>query len=296
MNIRDLRYFLAVAELEHFGQAADQCCVSQPTLSGQIKKLEEQLGVTLFERTNRRVMLTECGQHIARSARRILCEVDTIHETARSRHDPLSGKFRLGAFPTLSTYIFPELVQKVKQAMPDLRLILIEEKTAVLIDRLRHGKIDAALLALPVRDDFLVSRKLFDDEFYLAVPPGHPLTKYEKIDQKALKKYRLLLLEEGHCLRDQALEVCRLHDIAEEQDFKATGMETLRQMVKAGTGITFIPEIAIQENETGIRYIPFHSPAPTRAVGLVWRKTTARQEVMDKLISEMKDRKGNGFR
>ncbi len=286
MNIRDLQYFLAVAELEHFGQAADQCCVSQPTLSGQIKKLEEQLGVTLFERTNRRVMLTETGRQIAHSARRILREVGTIHEIAESCHDPMAGKFRLGAFPTLATYIFPDLVLKVKEVMPNLRLILIEEKTAVLIEKLRHGEIDAALLALPVYDDFLLSHKLFEDKFYLAVPADHELTKYDIVNQGILSKHRLLLLEEGHCLRDQALEVCQLHGIAEEQDFKATGMETLRQMVKAGTGITFIPEIAMNQNERDIRYIPFEVPAPARTIGLVWRKTTARQQVMDKIIKE----------
>jgi len=287
MNIRDLRYFLAVAELQHFGQAAELCCVSQPTLSGQIKKLEGELSVTLLERTNRRVMLTDVGEQIARSARRILREVDTIHEVARSSYDPLSGSFRLGAFPTLSTYIFPRLVPRVKQSLPDLRLILIEEKTAILLEKLRQGDIDAALLALPVRDDYLLSQPLFDDEFLLAVPPEHPLAKQQSVDQKALKNHRLLLLEEGHCLRDQALEICGLNGIAEEQDFRATGLETLRQMVKAGSGITFMPNIAVQKDETGIHYVPFTSPAPVRTIGLVWRKTTARQQVIDKLVEQL---------
>jgi LysR family hydrogen peroxide-inducible transcriptional activator len=287
MNIRDLRYFLAVAELQHFGQAAEQCCVSQPTLSGQIKKLEGELGVTLLERTNRRVMLTEIGEQVARSSRRILREVDTIREVARSSHDPLSGSFRLGAFPTLSTYIFPRLVPKVKQSLPDLRLILIEEKTAILLEKLRQGDMDAALLALPVRDDYLVSQPLFDDEFLLAVPPEHPLAKQQSVDQRALKNHRLLLLEEGHCLRDQALEICGINGIAEEQDFRATGLETLRQMVKAGSGITFMPNIAVQKDETGIHYVPFTSPAPVRTIGLVWRKTTARQQVIDKLVEQL---------
>jgi LysR family hydrogen peroxide-inducible transcriptional activator len=285
MNIRDLSYFLAVAELEHFGKAAAQCCVSQPTLSGQIKKLERELGITLFERTNRRVMLTETGSRIAESARRILREVDDIRDIARSSHDPLSGKFRLGAFPTLSTYVFPRLVEKINQAMPDLRLILIEEKTATLIEKLRYGDIDAALIALPVHDNVLVTHALFDDEFYLAVPSGHELTRYETIDQTKLKNHKLLLLEEGHCLRDQALEVCQLNGISEEQDFKATGLETLRQMVRAGTGITFIPEIAKHAHEPGIEYIPFDAPAPVRTIGLVWRKTTTRQAVIEQLIS-----------
>lgn len=288
MNIRDLRYFLAVAELEHFGKAADQCCVSQPTLSAQIKKLEEELGVLLFERTNRRVMVTEVGAQMVQVARRVLHEVETIHDIAKSSHDPLSGKFRLGAFPTLATYIFPDLVSTVKKKMPSLRLILIEEKTATLVEQLRRGEIDAALLALPISDDFLMSAPLFDDDFFLAVPSGHALSKHKKIDQKTLKQQRLLLLEEGHCLRDQALEVCQLHGIAQEQDFKATSMETLRQMVKAGTGITFMPDIARQKSEKGIVYIPFSKPVPTRTIGLVWRKTTARKAVMDALINSLK--------
>lgn len=287
MNIKDLRYVLAVAELGHFGQAAEHCCVSQPTLSGQIKKLEDELGVTLFERTNRRVMLTETGGLIAQSARRILREVDDIHDIARSSHDPLSGKFRLGAFPTLSTYIFPDLVQQVKQSMPDLRLILLEEKTATLLEKLRQGDVDAALLALPVHDDFLVSQALFEDEFFLAVPPDHELTQYDTIDQTRLRNHSLLLLEEGHCLRDQALEVCQLHGIAEEQDFKATGLETLRQMVRAGSGITFIPQIARHAEEAGIHYIPFKAPAPMRTIGLVWRKTTTRDAVIANLIAAL---------
>ena len=287
MNIRDLRYFVAVAELEHFGQAADRCCVSQPTLSGQIKKLEQELGVTLLERTNRRVMLTETGARIAQSARKVLREVDDIRDIARSSHDPLSGKFRLGAFPTLSTYIFPSLVESVRQGMPELRLILIEEKTATLMEKLRHGELDAALLALPVQDDFLETHKLFDDEFYLAVPSGHELTQHDQIDQTMLRNHRLLLLEEGHCLRDQALEVCQLNGISEEQDFKATGLETLRQMVRAGTGITFIPEIAKHADEPGIEYIPFESPAPLRQIGLVWRKTSTRSAVLERIIKNL---------
>jgi LysR family hydrogen peroxide-inducible transcriptional activator len=284
MNIKDLRYLVAVAELGHFGQAAEQCYVSQPTLSGQIKKLEQELGIILFERTNRRVLLTDIGGQIAKSARRILREVDDIHDLAASSLDPLSGKFRLGAFPTLAPYVFPSIVEKVRKSLPDLRLILIEEKTATLVDKLRHGDIDAALLALPVHDDFLVTHSLFNDEFYLAVPTNHELTRHDTIDQSTLRNHRLLLLEEGHCLRDQALEICQLNGISEEYDFRATGLETLRQMVRAGSGITFIPEIAKRNDESGIQYIPFTSPVPARTIGLVWRKTTTRHAVIDRLI------------
>ncbi len=287
MNIKDLQYFLAVAELEHFGKAAAKCHISQPTLSGQIKKLEEQLGITLFERNNRKVIVTEPAKKIALYAKQIIGEVNCIKEIAKNLQDPLSGKFRLGAFPTLSPYIFPNIVMQSKKVMPELRLILIEEKTEQLLEMLNHGTIDAAFLALPVANDFLVTHPLFEDEFYLAVPSNHELTQHKYADQNILKAHTVLLLEEGHCLRDQSLDACHLYNIEEEQDFKATGLETLRQMVKAGTGITFMPHIAIKKNEAGIDYIPFKQPAPKRSIGLVWRKTTARKKVMDKLI-EMK--------
>ena len=288
MNIRDLRYFVAVAELGHFGKAAEQCFVSQPTLSGQIKKLEEELGVQLFERTNRRVVLTDAGQQIQPLAQRILREVESVKEIADSTKDPLSGRFKLGAFPTLATYIFPELVPALKKLAPKLRLILIEEKTAVLLEQLRTGQIDAALLALPIHDDYFLSQKLFDDEFMLAVPKDHELAAAKKVDQAMLAQQRLLLLEEGHCLRDQALEVCQLHGLGEEQDFRATGLETLRQMVRAGTGITFMPKIAVKEKERGLHYIPFKKPAPIRTIGLVWRKTSARMPVIERVIEASK--------
>ncbi len=285
MNLRDLHYIVAVAHLQHFGRAAEKCCVSQPTLSGQIKKLEDELGVRLFERTNRRVIPTDVGIRILSSARRILEEERVMSEVAKSAQDPLAGKFRLGAFPTLATYVFPKFVSQVRRKLPLLRLILIEEKTASLLDQLKRGEIDAALLALPLSKDslagdFLVSQKLFDDEFYLAVISDHELASYKRIRQDILSRYPLLLLEEGHCLRDQALELCKLHNGGEVEDFKATGLETLRQMVKAGTGITLIPKIATSRNERGICYIPFVKPAPTRTIGLVWRKTTSREEVL----------------
>ncbi len=284
MNLRDLQYLIAVADLRNFSQAANQCCVSQPTLSNQIRKLEETLGVVVFERSNKRVMPTETGEQIISLARRVLREVDAMHDVAQSAQDPLAGKFRLGAFPTLSTYIFPSLVPKITAAMPQLRLVLVEEKTQTLLDRLKRGELDAALLALPVYDDQLVVRALFDDEFFLAVPPLHPLAKKKQAEQTDLSNSKLLLLEEGHCLRDQALEVCHRVGMEEEQDFRATSLETLRQMVKAGSGITFMPNIAIQPDETGICYVPFKKPAPYRTIGLVWRKTSARMAVIEKLL------------
>ncbi|MFC1536261.1 LysR substrate-binding domain-containing protein [Pseudomonadota bacterium] len=291
MNIRDLRYLVAVADLKHFGQAASFCHVSQPTLSGQIKKLEDSLGIKLFERNNRSVVLTDICLDILVFARRILREVDQINEVAENAHDPKTGKFRLGAFPTLATYLFPELVKKVKASMPDLHLVLIEEKTEQLMEKLRHAEVDAAFLALPVADDSLYCKKLFEDEFYLAVPPEHALASCKTVAQDSLEQYRVLLLEEGHCLRDQALDVCQKHGVGEELDYRATSLETLRQMVKGGTGITFMPKIAIQPNEEGICYIQFAQPAPSRSIAMVWRKTSSRQKVAE-LLCAMFDEAG----
>lgn len=284
ISLQDLRYFMALVEHGHFGKAAEQCFVSQPTLSGQIKKLEASLGVQLFERSNRKVLITEAGETLAEHAKRILQEVDRMVISANNLQNPLAGNFRLGAFPTLSTYIFPDLVPKLSQKLPELRLILIEEKTDQLLAQLKEGQIDAALLALPIHNDGLETMSLFCDEFELAVPKNHPLSQHKQIHYEMLAEHNVLLLEEGHCLRDQALDVCHLNNIKEEQEFRATGLETLRQMVKAGTGITFMPKIAIRDNDDGITYIPFRDPVPVREIGLVWRKSLHRQEVIDQIV------------
>ncbi len=288
MNLRDLKYIIAVAELRSFVQAAKICFISQPTLSTQIKKLEQSLGVQIFERTNKKVLPTEVGEKIIVSARCILNEVEQIKELAKMAQDPLAGNFRLGAFPTLSTYIFPDLVPLIKQELPSVRLILIEEKTEQLIQQLKLGNIDAALLALPIKDDFLNTKFLFSDEFKLAVALDNPLATKKTIKQSDLHQHQLLLLDEGHCLREHALQICRINDAEEQQDVRATGLETLRQMVKAGTGITFIPEIAIHKSEPGICYLSFTDPVPSRNIGLVWRKTSARTELINHLIKLIK--------
>ncbi|MEE2789924.1 MAG: LysR substrate-binding domain-containing protein [Myxococcota bacterium] len=283
MNLRDLEYFLSVAELGHFGQAAQQCGVSQPTLSGQIKKLEQTLGVVLFERSNRRVMITAAGLEIAVHARRVLSEIEAMTDFAMRSKDPRAGKFRIGAFPTVSAHVFSRLVKACRGTMPDLRLILVEEKTDSLIAKLKSGVLDAAFLALPIVDNALCAARLFDDEFFLAVHPEHPLSGEIEIVETIPKAYRLLLLEEGHCLRDQSLEVCHRHGIG-EQDFKATSLETLREMVKAGTGMTLIPRSAIRQEEAGIIYLPFRQPAPKRTIALVWRKTITRPAVIKEIL------------
>jgi LysR family hydrogen peroxide-inducible transcriptional activator len=283
MNFRDLHYLIAVADLKNFGQAAERCFISQPTLSTQIKKLEDSLGVQIFERTNKKVLCTEVGQKIIESARRTLQEVDTIKALAAESKDPLSGNLRLGAFPTLSPYIFPQLVPLIKQAFPRIRLILVEEKTETLLTLLNNGQLDMALLALPVDDEGLACCALFDDEFLLAVSLDHPLAQTQQINQGDLHGEHLLLLDEGHCLRGQALQVCQMNGANEENEFRATSLETLRQMVRAGSGITFIPRLAINHYDEDIHYVHFESPVPSRRIGLVWRQTTARVELARQL-------------
>jgi len=284
MNLRDIRYLVTVADLKNFSQAAEACFVSQPTLSMQIKKLEEELGVTLFERSNRSVRLTEPGERILEASRRILGEVDLIKTIAENSRDPLAGSFRLGAFPTLASYVFPRLVPEISRALPKLKLLLVEEKTDVLVERLKGGQCDAALLALPVNDPALVGMKIFEDPFLLALPATHPWADHAQIDPAELRQVKLLLLDEGHCLRDQALDVCYQHGGHEEADFRATSLETLRMMVKAGSGLTLMPRIAARFDDPQIRYLPFTEPAPRRIVGLVWRKTSARQILTDRIV------------
>ena len=280
MNIRTMKYLVSVAKHLSFSKAANECFVTQPTLSEQIKKMENFLELKIFERSNKKVLVTDEGKEIIESAKLILKEIENIEEIAQRRKDPLSGKLSLGAFPTLAPYIFPSIVPKIKKTMPNLKLILIEEKTEILINKLKQGKIDAALLALPIEEPNLKHKKLFEDDFYLAVPPEHSLANRKTIHMNELKTRTLLLLEEGHCLRDQALEVCSKTG-TNIDEFKATSLETLRHMIKAGTGITFMPKIAMAKNEPNIKYIPFQDPIPKRKIALVYRATTSKECILD---------------
>lgn len=286
MNIRDLRYLVALAEHRHFGRAAAASFVSQPTLSSQIRKLEEELGVTLVERAPRRVMMTAIGHEITERARHILHEIDQLHETARRSVDPEAGSIRLGIFPTLAPYLLPHAIPLVRTRFPKLELLLVEEKTEVLLKQLREGRLDVAILALPLHDDGLHVEFLFEEPFLLAVPDGHPLTRRESITLDDLRHERLLLLEEGHCLRDQALDVCHLAGSSERSGFRATSLETLRQMVAADVGITLLPQLSVSPplpTTSGIRLIPFRSPPPHRRIAMTWRRSSAMHDFLHKL-------------
>ncbi len=280
MNIRDLKYITAVGRFKSFRKAAEACFVSQPTLSMQIKKLEATLGIKIFERNNKQVLVTELGRQIISSAQLVLKEVDHIEIIARNAQNPLAGNFRLGAFPTLAPYILPKIVPIIKKQLPDIRLILIEEKTATLIKQLKEGYLDAALIAWPVNEPQLVSEVLFDDEFKLATSVNHPLANLSQVSYKDLVGQPLLLLDEGHCLRDQALQLCQLEGLNEMHDVRASSLETLRQMVRADTGITLMPAIAIQGDTADIRYLPFSPPIPSRRICLVRRKSSSRLPVI----------------
>ncbi|KFN43361.1 DNA-binding transcriptional regulator OxyR [Arenimonas oryziterrae] len=278
MNLRDLRYLIALADLRHFGRAADACHVSQPTLSTQIRKLEDELGVALVERAPRQVMLTPAGKDIVERARRVLAEVEQMRETARRTADPEAGSVRLGMFPTLGPYLLPHVVSDIRLRFPRLELLLVEEKTEVLLTMLRAGRLDAAVLALPLHDDGLEIDYLFEEPFVLALPNAHPLANRHNLRLADLSDQHLLLLEDGHCLRDQALEVCQLAGAGEKDGFRATSLETLRQMVAAGVGLTLLPMLAVKPPvpvSENIRLLNFRDPPPSRRLAMVWRRSSA---------------------
>jgi LysR family hydrogen peroxide-inducible transcriptional activator len=276
-----------VTDKLHFGKAALACHVSQPTLSMQLKKLEEEIGGQLFERTNKKIMPTALGFDIAQRARHILQEVEQIRRSAKNAGDPLTGDLRLGVFPTLAPYLLPSLMPKIKKHFPKLNLLLTEDKTANLLEQLDKGTLDCALLAMPIEDERLESAALFREDFFLAVPAAHPLAKQKSIAPKDLENLSLLLLDEGHCLRDQALQVCHAMGSGEAQNFRATSLETLRHMVAGSGAITLMPQLAITKDNL-IRYIPFKAPAPSRTIGLYWRKTSGRQKLY-KLLGQERD-------
>jgi LysR family hydrogen peroxide-inducible transcriptional activator len=279
MNLRDLQYLVALAEHRHFGRAADACFVSQPTLSTQIKKLEDELGVPLVERTPRKVLLTEVGRDIAARARDVLNEIEQIRGVARRTLDPESGTVRLGIFPTLGPYLLPHVLPVVRSAFPRLELLLMEEKTEAVLRMLREGRLDAGILALPLHEDSLHSEFLFEEPFLLAVSSAHALAHQQgQLKLTDLSSQNLLLLEDGHCLRDQALEVCHLSGAGERSGFRATSLETLRQMVAANVGITLLPVMAVKPPVApveNLHLIEFKGHPPSRRIAMVWRKSSA---------------------
>lgn len=279
MNLRDLTYLVSLAEHRHFGRAAEASFVSQPTLSTQIRKLEDELGVALVERTPRKVLLTETGREIARRARGVLAEIEEIKAIAQRTRDPEAGRLRLGVFPTLGPYLLPHLVPRVRRRFPRLELLLVEEKTEQVIRMLREGSLDVGILALPLHEESLHAEFLFEEPFVLAVPDDHPLARRKaRLKLADLEDESLLLLEDGHCMRDQALELCQLAGAGEKVGFRATSLETLRQMVAANVGITLLPTLAIKPpvaRTDNVQLLEFAGHAPSRRIALVWRKSSS---------------------
>lgn len=288
-NLRDLRYLVALADKRHFGRAAEASFVSQPTLSAQLKKLEDSLGVLLIER-GRQVRLTPVGEDIAERARRVLREVDDLADTARRHRDPLAGPLEVGFIPTLGPYLLPHIVPAIRRRYPQLNLLLREEQTHRLLESLRTGRLDAAVLALPVDTHGLETMDLFVEPFTVALPPQHPLAAKGTLEIADLENQTLLLLEEGHCLREQALDVCRAVNAREREDFRGTSLETLRYMVASGAGITLLPLLAAARSDPSVVAVrPFAAPAPFRTVGVAWRKASARRAAIEALGDAIRD-------
>ena len=280
LKLKDLRYLVAVADLRHFGRAAARCFVSQPTLSAQLKKLEQSLGVQLIERAPNNVSLTATGEEIVARARRIIEASDEVVTLARSQRDPLAGPLSVALLPTIGPYLLPRVAPLIRKTLPRLQLRLYEYTTAAMLERLHAGDLDVGILALPVEMPGLESRELYREPFLVALPEHHPLAAHDTVRVADLKGETLLLLADGHCLRDQALEVCSRVGVREQQDFRATSLETLRQMVATGAGITLLPELAgrgAYRSARGVVLRPFARPAPVRHIGALWRRSSARR-------------------
>jgi LysR family hydrogen peroxide-inducible transcriptional activator len=291
ISLKQLRYFEAVARIRHFGKAAEQCSVTQPALSMQIQELEKTLGVQLMERSRGGVMLTEVGREIAGRATRILAQTRDIVDFARRQGNILSGPLHLGVIPSVAPYVLPALLPLVREHFPDLDLHLRETQTHHLVTELLDGELDLLLLALPIENPEVETIKLFDDRFLLAMPKSRPLPNRVKATPDLLQQDRLLLLEEGHCLRDQALSFCNLRRVDNIDTFGASNLSTIVQMVANGLGMTLLPELSIKLEcrHDDIRLMRFAEPQPRRVVGLAWRRSSPRKRhfvELGKLITQ----------
>ena len=291
MNLRDLRYLVAAADTEHFGRAAERCHVSQPTLSGQIRKLEDTLGVALFERGRRSVALTATGREIAEHARRVLEQVRQMETLARSRQDPLAGELRVGIIPTLCAYLLPHLLPRLAERCPALRVAVSEETTARLLARLRAHELDVALVATRHEEDDLGSTELFEEPLWVAMATGHPLAARARVDREALDGVELLTLAEGHCLADRVRELCAMPPLGDERaetaaaDLRATSLETLLQLVAAGRAATLVPALAVGYVGRGdvLAFRPFDLVDGHRCIRALFRRGAGRREAIDAL-------------
>lgn len=298
MTLTELKYIVAVARERHFGRAAEACFVSQPTLSVAIRKLEDELGVMLFERGGSEIGVTDVGLRVVTQAQKVLEEAAMLKEIARQGEDPLAGPLRVGVIYTIAPYLLPRLVPTQVEQTPQMPLVLQENFTTRLLELLRQGELDCAIVALPIPDAGLSVEPLYDEPFVVAVPAQHPWAARQRIDPAELKEETMLLLGSGHCFRDQVLEVCpefaRYSASSEgiQRSFEGSSLETIRHMVAAGLGVTVMPASSL--NLTGpedrlLRYIPFKKPVPDRRVVLVWRKSFPRPAAMRALATSIRD-------
>jgi LysR family transcriptional regulator, hydrogen peroxide-inducible genes activator len=290
ITLRQLRYLASLARFRHFGRAAEDCAVTQPALSMQIRQLEREIGAELVERRPGEIALTDTGLEVAQRAERILAATRDLVDFARHR-DVLSGPLMLGIIPTLAPYLLPRVLPLLQQHYPALRLDVRETQTQVLVDELAAGTLDCLLLALPVEAADMETLPLFDDRFLLAVPSGDPLPK-RKLTIDDVDQRRLILLEEGHCLRDQALAFCATKRRDTAAGLGATSLTTVMQMVANGYGVTLVPEIAadVEVRDARVKLSRFVEPEPGRVIGLAWRRTSPRKKdfaALGRLITEM---------
>ncbi|KOO06562.1 DNA-binding transcriptional regulator OxyR [Vibrio hepatarius] len=291
MNIRDFEYLVALAEHKHFRKAAEACFVSQPTLSGQIRKLEDELGTALLERSSRRVLFTDSGLQLVDQAKRILSEVKTFKDMASGQNGVMTGPLHIGFIPTVGPYILPRIIPALKEQFPELELFLHEAQTNQLVDQLEDGKLDCLVLASVAETEQFKEIDVYDEPLSVAVPYGHEWADLEEVDMHDLKGRTVLSLGDGHCLRDQALGFCFAAGAKDDERFKATSLETLRNMVAAGAGITLLPELSLpkEKQKDGVCYIKASNPVPSRRIVLVYRPGSplrARFEQLAKAIKE----------
>ncbi|MDP1693476.1 MAG: LysR substrate-binding domain-containing protein [Burkholderiaceae bacterium] len=287
MTLTELRYIVAVAREKHFGRAAEACFVSQPTLSVAIKKLEQELDVKLFERGASEVSVTHLGEAIVRQAQIVIEQAAAIKDLAKRGKDPLAGALKLGIIYTIGPYLLPELVRHAIEMSPQMPLMLQENFTVKLLEMLRTGDLDCAIMAEPFPDSGLAVAPLYDEPFMIAVPKAHPLARRKTVSAEELKQQTILLLGIGHCFRDHVLEVCpefaRFSNDAEgiRKSFEGSSLETIKHMVAAGMGSTVVPQLSVPEApQPHVAYLKFSPPVPTRRVVLAWRRSFTRYEAI----------------
>ncbi|WP_131110177.1 LysR substrate-binding domain-containing protein [Sulfuricystis thermophila] len=292
MTLTELRYIVALAREKHFGRAAEKCFVSQPTLSVAVKKLEDELGVILFERGQHEISVTPAGEPIVRQAEKVLAEAARIKELADTAGDPLAGPLRIGAIYTIGPYLLPRLVPLLRQVAPQMPLILQENFTAQLIEALKNCELDVAIVALPVEEPGLVAQAVYDEAFRVLVPARHPWAKEKAIAPRKLLDQPLLMLGRGNCFRDQVLDLCSRAGAGGPQVLEGSSLETIRYMVASNIGVTVMPASAVDElpkNDALLRVRPFVEPTPTRRVGMVWRASFPRHQAIDLLRRALLD-------